>query len=74
MEGQLEDEMKGSAEFKKDDPHVDPTDLRKLFAQFSKEKKLTFNKKDEDKYGIKNYNVFLCVNPEKLVINILLIL
>lgn len=51
MEGHEEDDMKGSSEFKKEDSQVDPTDLRKAFAQFVKEKKISFNKQDEDKYG-----------------------
>jgi len=53
MIGHEEDDMKGSAEFKKEDSHIDPTDLKQIFGQFAKERRITLNKKDEGKYGRK---------------------
>jgi len=58
MDGHEEDDMKGSAEFKKEDSHIDPTDLKQIFGQFAKERKITFNKKDEGKYGRKTLYSF----------------
>lgn len=36
----------------KDEDYEDPEDLKGRFFKYIREKKLVFNKKDEDKYGI----------------------
>ncbi len=35
----------------KEEANIDPTDLKKALATYLEKKKITFNKKDEDKYG-----------------------